>query len=283
MFNVLISADDTAWETDQLMRMDVRRFKEYSDGSEAELILLKKPDTLKLLENVPALLMYESGTKGPNTETARYGKLSDIRVSGGELVFMFREEGRFPMAVVREYAERLGVGQWEQNRTHWAIKDKGIPKAMLAKMQRSYDVVFSFAGEDRKYVERVAKFLRSQEVAVFYDSFEEANLWGKDLAEHFDSVYRQSGQYCVIFISKFYADKMWTTHERRSALARALKDRKEYILPARFDKTELTGILPTVAHITASDKTPIALGKLILKKLGRELVPTIRRKKVGQK
>jgi len=76
---------------------------------------------------------------------------------------------------------------------------------------------------------------------------------------------------------------MWTTHERRSALARALKDRKKYILPTRFDKTELPGILPTVAHISASDKTPIALGKLILKKLGRELLPTIRRKKVGQK
>ena len=85
--------------------------------------------------------------------------------------------------------------------------DALLPRAMLAKMQRSYDVVFSFAGEDRKYVNRVAKFLRSQEVAVFYDSFEEANLWGKDLAEHFDSVYRQSGQYCVIFISKFYLTK----------------------------------------------------------------------------
>jgi hypothetical protein len=278
MFNLIVSFNSTAWETDQLMRMDADRFQEYS-GSEAASVSWKKPITLLALEGIPTLLMYERGSKGPNTETARYGKLSDIRVSGAELVFMFREEGRFPMAIVREYAERLSVGQWEQNRTHWAIKDKGIPKAMLAKMQRSYDVVFSFAGEDRKYVERVAKYLRSQEVTVFYDGFEEAALWGKDLAEHFDSVYRQSGQYCVIFISKFYADKMWTTHERRSALARALSERREYILPARFDKTELPGILPTVAHISASDKTPIALGKLILKKLDRQPVKSTRKKK----
>jgi len=157
MFNVLISADDTAWETDQLMRMDVSRFKEYTDGSEAKSVSLSKPDTLKLLEAVPALLMYERGTEGPNTDTARYGRLSEIRVAGRELVFRFREDGRFPMAVVREYAGRLGLEHWEQNRTHWSIKDGGIPKGMLAQMQPSYDVVLSFAGEDRKYVDRVAK------------------------------------------------------------------------------------------------------------------------------
>jgi hypothetical protein len=41
MFNLLISADATAWETDQLMRMDADHFKEYSDGTEAELIALE--------------------------------------------------------------------------------------------------------------------------------------------------------------------------------------------------------------------------------------------------
>ena len=37
MFNVLIHGNQTAWETDQLMRIDARRFKEYS-GSEAKNI-----------------------------------------------------------------------------------------------------------------------------------------------------------------------------------------------------------------------------------------------------
>jgi hypothetical protein len=62
---------------------------------------------------------------------------------------------------------------------------------------------------------------------------------------------------------------MWTRHERRSALARALQEREEYILPARFDATELLGILPTVGYIFLSDKSPIDFGKLILEKLGR--------------
>jgi hypothetical protein len=184
--------------------------------------------------------------------------------------------------VVQEFASRLGLGRWEQGRTHWAIKDGSIPKAVLAKLARSYDLVFSFAGEDRKYVEQVAKYLRSKDVKLFYDRFEEVSLWGKDLAEHFDSVYRRSGKYCIIFISKYYAEKMWTRHERRAALARALREREEYILPARFDATELPGILPTVGYISLSDKSPIDFGKLILEKLGRNLKLANRRKRIGE-
>ena len=144
-----------------------------------------------------------------------------------------------------------------------------MPSAMLAKLQQSYDVVLSFASEDRKYVQTVAKYLRSKGVKVFYDTFEQVGLWGKDLAEHFDFVYQHAGQYCIIFISKHYAESMWTKHERRSALARALRQNSEYILPARIDDVELEGIRHTTAYISASDNTPAKFSKIILEKLGR--------------
>ena len=47
-----------------------------------------------------------------------------------------------------------------------------------------YDVALSFAGEDRKYVEEVASFLKKNKIAVFYDYFEEENLWGKNLISY---------------------------------------------------------------------------------------------------
>jgi hypothetical protein len=40
-----------------------------------------------------------------------------------------------------------------------------------------YHVALSFAGEDRKYVEKVAAQLAADGVDVFYDKFEEATLW----------------------------------------------------------------------------------------------------------
>ena len=35
-------------------------------------------------------------------------------------------------------------------------------------------------------------------------------------------------RYCVMFISKNYANKIWTSHERRSALAKAIEEKEEY-------------------------------------------------------
>jgi hypothetical protein len=87
-----------------------------------------------------------------------------------------------------------------------------------------YDVCLSFAGEQRTFVEGVATRLREQQVRVFYDAFERARLWGRDLYEHLDYVYRQAASYCVIFVSSDYAQKAWTRHEGRSAFARALEE-----------------------------------------------------------
>lgn len=267
MFNILITADKTAWETDELMRMTAARFGELS-GSEAETISVKNPATLKSLEGLDTLLMYEDSSKNANADLIRYGRLYEIKVARTDLTFRFEEKGKFTRAVIEDFDTRLGItDRFEFYRTHWAVKDGGIPRSMFAKMIPSFDLVFSFAGENRKYVREVAQYLRKKKVVVFYDEDEQVNLWGKDLVEHFEVLYRRSGKYCVMFISKEYVGKQWTRHERRAALSRALKEREEYILPARFDETEVPGILPTVAYISLHDKTPAKFGKIILEKL----------------
>ena len=129
-----------------------------------------------------------------------------------------------------------------------------------------YDVALSFAGEDRAIVEEVARILKSHGISVFYDKYEEVDLWGKDLSEHLDEVYRKKARYCVIFISKYYAEKAWPRHERRSALARAMEERGEYILPVRLDNTEIPGIRPTIGYLDIERYPPARLAEAILKK-----------------
>src|SRR5260370_30245993 len=119
----------------------------------------------------------------------------------------------------------------------------------------AYEVVLSFAGEDRKYVEEVAKRLSANDVSLFYDDYEEASLWGKDLNEHLHRVYSGSARYCVMFISKQYAEKVWPTHERRSAFEKAIEAKEEYILPARFDDTQIPGLRNTIKYIDLRTKT----------------------------
>ena len=130
-----------------------------------------------------------------------------------------------------------------------------------------YDFAFSFAGEDREYVEAVAKTLKSSNIKVFYDVFEQVNLWGKDLYIHLDEVYRKKARFCVIFISENYRRKNWTNHERESAQARAFQKNEEYILPARFDSTEIPGVRSTVGYINLLELTPQQFAQILIEKL----------------
>lgn len=137
-------------------------------------------------------------------------------------------------------------------------------------MDYKYDVTLSFAGEDRDYVEAVAQHLKQNGIRVFYDKFEEVDLWGKDLGIHFDYVYRKGARYCVIFISGNYKKKIWTNHKIKTAIARAIETNVEYILPARFDDTEIDGIRPTLGFIDLRKISPDEFAYLVMKKLEKE-------------
>jgi hypothetical protein len=119
-----------------------------------------------------------------------------------------------------------------------------------------YDVALSFAGEDREYVDEVASYLKNQGVPVFYDQYEKANLWGKNLYDHLAEIYSARSKYVVMFISKHYAEKVWPNHERKSAQAKALRQETEFILPARVDDTEIPGLPPTIGYIDLSTPNP---------------------------
>ena len=98
-----------------------------------------------------------------------------------------------------------------------------------------YEVALSFAGEQRLYVEVVARTLQSRGVSVFYDEFETVRLWGKHLAEELQSVYEGraslAASLAVMFISADYVEKMWPRHERIAILSRAVEERGVYVLP----------------------------------------------------
>lgn len=130
-----------------------------------------------------------------------------------------------------------------------------------------FDVALSFAGEDRAYVDQVAHLLREKGVKVFYDLFEEADLWGKDLYAHLSDVYQNQARFTVMFISAAYREKLWTNHERKAAQARAFQEAIEYILPARFDDTEIPGVLPTVGYVSLVGRSPDDFVSLLVKKL----------------
>lgn len=135
-------------------------------------------------------------------------------------------------------------------------------------MEYKFDVALSYAGEDRAYVSRVAQALRERNIRVFYDEFEVVTLWGADLHDFLDAVYRKESRYAVVFASENYARKMWTNHERQSALSRALQQKDTFLLPVRLDETEVPGLRPTLAYLDGSVRTPEEVAELLRLKLG---------------
>jgi hypothetical protein len=60
------------------------------------------------------------------------------------------------------------------------------------------------------------------------------------------AVYGERAAAVVVFVSAEYAARDWTRLERRAALSRAVQERREYVLPARFDDIPLAGLLRDV-------------------------------------
>jgi len=141
----------------------------------------------------------------------------------------------------------------------------------MASHEHEYDVALSFAGEDRPVAEELALVLKAQGIRVFYDLWEQAKLWGEDLYEYLAGVYGERAQFCVMFISKHYAEKLWTTHERKMAQGKAFREKKAYILPVRLDSTEIPGIPETIGYLdlTSGQVSLSDAADLVLRKLGR--------------
>jgi len=133
--------------------------------------------------------------------------------------------------------------------------------------EEKYDVAISFAGEDRNIAEQLANKLSEKQVKVFYDSFEQADLWGKNLYDYLSSVYSEKSKYCIMLLSKHYESKLWTNLERKSAQARAFRENREYILPIRIDDTKITGIHETVEYIDINSHSIEKIVEMVMKKL----------------
>lgn len=136
-----------------------------------------------------------------------------------------------------------------------------------------YDVTVSFSGEDRPVVKKFGNLLRDAGYRVFYDMWEQHDIWGKNLYEYLDIIYRQAARYCVVFISNNYIRNAWAKHGLRSAQARAFEQSSEYILPLLLDDTQLPGLPSRIAYFDLRKHSVEEAVTLLASKLSTTDVP----------
>ncbi len=194
------------------------------------------------------------------------------------IVYRLREEhfadARLPEIIytIKEYIyEKEGKIQTPKQTKPSVIDDQKLQDLNLQDSPGKFDVAFSLAHEQHQYVDKVFEYLdqNAKDLKVFYyrDEGQEIILWGKNQIEHLQKVYRDLSTHVIIFISADYVKKRWAKHEWHSVQEAILDRPEEYLLPARFDNTELPGLHKTINYIDLSNKTPDEFAKMIFQKI----------------
>lgn len=139
-------------------------------------------------------------------------------------------------------------------------------------MSEKYLVALSFAGQDRVFAEEVASMLRDRGVTVFYDKFEQHELWGKDLFATLRQVYTQDCQHVIMILSPSYLERMWTKFERQQIIEKlAVNHGQDAVLPVRLEgfEDEVPGLSKGIGYLSVSEGQASLVVDNLLKKLGR--------------
>src|SRR5437764_959938 len=134
---------------------------------------------------------------------------------------------------------------------------------------KRFRIAFSFAGEQRDFVEQVAAILarRFGEAAILYDKYHEAEFARYDLGLYLPKLYGEQSDLIVPVLCPNYDVKRWTGWEWLHIYGLLTKSEGQRVMPARFEYANADGLSPAAGFIELDDKTPDDLALLILERL----------------
>jgi tetratricopeptide (TPR) repeat protein len=134
---------------------------------------------------------------------------------------------------------------------------------------RRFRVAFSFAGEKRDFVEKVAHVLAEcfGKDAILYDKFHEAEFARARLGRYLPKLYHEESELVVVVICKDYAVKEWPGLEWDAVFDLLKNRRDDGVMLARFDRATVDGLYSDAGFIELDDKTPGQFATLILERL----------------
>lgn len=139
-------------------------------------------------------------------------------------------------------------------------------------MNKEYTVALSFSGQDREFAEKLADTLKREGVAVFYDKYEQHDLWGKDLFEVLRDLYVHSCRHVVVILTRSYLERMWPVFERRQIIEKLASNHgQDAVLPVYLDgfRGEVPGLSKGIGSLSVSSRQVTFVVDSLLKKLGR--------------
>jgi hypothetical protein len=117
----------------------VERVLEYTDDEVKAWVAPGGTLDVARLRNLPTLLMPEP-QDSTSEQVARVGRIEDMTLNGRVWRFRFVASPAVPpihTAKVEELGSELQIGQWEFQRTHWAVKNADLYRVLAAGVGRT--------------------------------------------------------------------------------------------------------------------------------------------------
>ncbi|MDG2984368.1 TIR domain-containing protein [Latilactobacillus curvatus] len=209
-YNLLVSADASSWENDQT-RFDRSRFLESTNIPEYNGRNYDSHEKyLEQLIDYPCLFLYEKQViDEDNLPYAGYiGKISNFKINGNAIEINYKTFNPITLDDVQLIQQELEIKQTgftELNRTHWAVKNVNLIKAindnknLSLKLQPTVFISYSQElASTKKRVESLVKYLKDNGVDVTSDL--DSLAPGMDLNYFMESVVRENNKFSKIFV-----------------------------------------------------------------------------------
>jgi hypothetical protein len=283
LYNFLVTAQENAWDS-PAYEYDRGRFGEYTSPGLRERFATLTAQNIGELKSYPALFAYEGEERD-----VRVGYLRRIKERVGSVFIEYEFEpeiSAIPFYKIAPLKSRFDIGNWEMNRTHWALKDENLFEVLhsaglvdenfsplltdLALVEEvRFKVALSFPGEKRDYVKEVAKELKKRlpKASVFYDGDFTAQLARPNLDTLLQKIYGNNSDLVVVFLCSEYEKKQWCGLEWR-AIREIIKGKGDHsLMLLRFDDAVVPGSFSLDGYIDLNKYSPLQTAGFILERV----------------
>lgn len=132
-----------------------------------------------------------------------------------------------------------------------------------------YDLAFSFAGEDRRYVRLTKLACDARGLVVMYDEDLSTHWWGRDYIAEQRLIFGQRTRFVVPFISRHYFTKAIPRDEFRAAMWAGINRSGDYVLPVLLGDVSVPAeqLPPQIGYLRASEYPPERLAAKLAEKV----------------
>jgi hypothetical protein len=284
IYNLLVSGLIESWTGEPIQLEIARCVREYTNPLLTQQFGTLDSSSISELKRAPCIFAYETGLGLP----PKFGYLTDVVQRQGEVRLKYQLRPIEPFlshTQLNDLKFELDISKNELHRTHWAVKEVDLAKALhshginLPSSMRDvantvevsthvFDVALSFPGEVRPIVDEISQELerRLGPNTYFYDNNYVSQLAQPSLDTLLQGVYSRA-TLDVVFLSADYQRKDWCGVEFRAIREIMLNRQNERVMFVRTDDGEVAGVFKTDGYVDARKYKPDEIANFICERV----------------